>query len=269
MSNLFSMNGKRIVITGGAGYLGSTMVKELLEQGGIVAIADIVCKKPEEIIGEHPMVKNLHVIQCDLSSTESIKDMFKKANKACGGIDILVNCAAYGDGVPGTVGKTVGAVIERMTDEVWKKGIAGTLDVTFRCTREVLPYFYENKKGNIINISSMYGMVSPDPGIYGTSGQNSAPAYGPGKAAVLQFTRYCAAHLAVKNIRVNSITPGPFPNPAGLKGDEFKKRLEAKTMLGRVGNPEELNGALILLASGASSFMTGTNIVVDGGWTAW
>jgi gluconate 5-dehydrogenase len=93
--------------------------------------------------------------------------------------------------------------------------------------------------------------------------------YGAGKAAVLQLTRYCAGHLAGKNIRSNSITPGPFPNPKGSLNEDFKARLHAKTMLGRTGRPEELAGALILLASDASSYMTGSNIVVDGGWTAW
>lgn len=267
MSNLFSMNGKVIVITGGAGYLGSLMVKELLEQGGTVVIADIVDKKPEEIIGENVLSKNLHVIKCDLTRTDSIAAMFKTAKAACGKIDVLVNCAAYGGGAGG--GRTIGDTIENVTDEVWRRGIDGTLDVTFRCIREVLPFFKENGQGNIVNIASMYGMVSPDPGIYGTSGQNSPPTYGAGKAAVLQLTRYCAGNLAGRNIRVNSITPGPFPNPAGLAGDEFRKKLEAKTMLGRIGKPEELLGALLLLASEASSFMTGSNIVVDGGWTAW
>lgn len=269
MSDLFSMSGKVIVVTGGAGYLGSAMVKALLEFGGTVAVADIVDKKPIEITGDSSHAKNLHVIQCDLTSTDCIIGMFKKVKTLCGKIDVLVNCAVYGGGIPGTVGKTVGAVIEQVTDDIFRKGIEGTLEVTFRCTREVLPYFDENGKGIIINIASMYGMVSPDPGIYGTSGQNSPPAYGPGKAAILQLTRYCAGNLAARNIRVNSITPGPFPNPLGLKGDEFKKRLEAKTMLERIGKPEELTGALLLLASEASSFMTGSNIVVDGGWTAW
>jgi gluconate 5-dehydrogenase len=145
----------------------------------------------------------------------------------------------------------------------------GTAGVTFRCTREVLPYFFENRKGNIVNIASMYGMVSPDPGMYGDSGQNSPPTYGAGKAAVLQLTRYCAANLAEKNIRVNSITPGPFPDLNRSVEEGFLSRLKGKTMLKRTGSPEELTGALLLLASDASSYMTGSNIVVDGGWTAW
>lgn len=269
MSNLFALDGKVVVLTGGAGYLGSAMAKALLEFGATVVVADVVEKEPIEIAGDAQLAKRLHVMKCDLTKTASIIELFKNTKAACGKIDVLVNCAAYGGGVPGKAGTTVGNVIETITDEVWERGIDGSLDVTFRCTREVLPYFYENGKGNIINIASMYGIVSPDPRIYGTSGQNNPPPYGAGKAGVLQFTRYCAAHLAEHNIRVNSIAPGPFPNPKGLKNDGFKEELEKKTMLGKIGEPEDLTGALILLASEASKFMTGTNISVDGGWTAW
>jgi NAD(P)-dependent dehydrogenase (short-subunit alcohol dehydrogenase family) len=266
MNELFSLKEKVVVITGGAGYLGSFMVKALLEFGATVVVADIADKSNEEIAGEGCTTENLHMLKCDLTSTESIRDMFKDAAKICGKIDVLINCAAYGGG---SGGKTVGNTIDDINDDIWKTCIDGTLDVTFRCTREVLTYFYENGKGNIINIASMYGMISPDPSIYGTTGQNSPPMYGAGKAGVLQLTRYCAAHLAKKNIRVNSITPGPFPNPKGSLTEDFKKRLNTKTMLGRTGKPEELSGALILLASDASSYMTGSNIVIDGGWTAW
>jgi NAD(P)-dependent dehydrogenase (short-subunit alcohol dehydrogenase family) len=266
MNELFSLKEKVIVLTGGAGYLGSRMAKALINFGATVVVPYTVEKKPEEIIGENSAIENLHIIKCNLASTESIREMFKNAAKICGRIDVLVNCAAYGGG---SGGKSVTATIDSTPDDIWDLGIEGTLDITYKCTREVLPYFYENGKGNIINIASMYGMVSPDPGIYGTTGQNSPPMYGAGKAAVLQLTRYSAGHLASRNIRVNSITPGPFPNPKGSVNEDFMSRLSAKTMLRRTGRPEELAGALILLASDASSYMTGSNIVVDGGWTAW
>jgi gluconate 5-dehydrogenase len=265
--DLFSLEGKVILVTGGAGYLGSVMSKALLEFRGTVVVADITEKWPNEILGEDGLTENMSVIKCDLSNTDSVREMFKRTKKICGRIDVLVNCAAYGGGSGG--GKIADYTIDNMSDDIWERGIDGTLNVTFRCTREVLPYFYENGTGNIINIASMYGIVSPDPGIYGTSGQNNPPMYGSGKAAVLQLTRYCAAHLAKKNIRVNSITPGAFPNPKVNMNKDFKQKLSAKTMLGRTGRPEELAGALILLASEASSFMTGSNVVVDGGWTAW
>ena len=113
----------------------------------------------------------------------------------------------------------------------------------------------------------MYGLIAPDFDIYGEDIPWSPPTYGAGKAGVLQFTRYCASALARRNIRVNSITPGPFPGITPTTNMEFIGRLSNKTMLKRTGKAEELNGALLLLASDASSFMTGSNIVVDGGMT--
>lgn len=263
MNELFSLKNKVIVITGGAGYLGSAMVEGLLEHGATVMVAEVMEKKPEEIVKNNKNYDRLYCIKCDVSKTESIQEMFRKTRESLGKIDVLINCATYGAGY-GPSG-----TVEMMSDEDWSKGIDGAAGVSFRCTREVIPYFEENKGGNIINIASMYGVVSPDPKIYGDSGQNNPVNYGAGKAAVLQLTRYCAAHLAKKNIRVNSITPGPFPNTNNNISEEFLANLGNKTMLGRVGKPVEITGAVILLASEASSFMTGSNITVDGGWTAW
>ncbi len=200
--------------------------------------------------------------KCDVSSTESIKACFAAVSEKYGHIDVLVNCAAY------CKGHGAGSRIEYMSDEDWQVGIDGSVGTVFRGTREIIPYMKE-KGGSIINIASMYGVVSPDPRIYGTSGQNNPPNYGASKAGVVQFTRYSGAHLAQYNIRVNAITPGPFPNPANQNDADFNKELAKKTMVGRFGHASELAGACVLLASDASSFMTGSNIIVDGGWTAW
>jgi NAD(P)-dependent dehydrogenase (short-subunit alcohol dehydrogenase family) len=268
-NNIFSLEGKTIVFTGGVGYIGSTVVRNMLDFGASVVIADIVDKKPEEVVDDPDLSKNLYVLQCDLSSTEAIAAMFKKAKELCGRIDVLVNCAAYGGGAGGDVKTNIGSDISSISDEQWARGVDGVLNVTFRCLREVLPYFEEAGKGNVINVASMYGMIAPDFGIYGSSGQASPPTYGPGKAGVLQLTRYAASNLSKKNIRVNAVTPGTFANPKGLKDDGFKEKLESKNMLGRLGEPQDMAGAMVFLASDASGYMTGANIVVDGGWTAW
>ncbi len=263
MKNLFSLDGKVIVVTGGAGYLGSAVVKGLLEFGAYVMVADMNIKSFEEIVGSDKSYDKLCSMPCDVSSTSSIREMFKETYEKWGRIDVLINCATYGAGYGAASG------LEDMSDADWQKGLDGAVGTAFRCTREVMKYFDKNPGGNIINFGSMYGMVSPDPGIYGLSGQNNPVNYGAGKAAVLQMTRYCAAHMANKNIRVNSVTPGPFPNVNGSVPGEFLDNLSSKTILGRVGRPEEIVGAVVFLASDASSFMTGSNIVVDGGWTAW
>lgn len=255
MQNIFSLEGKNVIITGGSGYLGSAIVEGLIAFGAKVAVADI---KPSNI--DSPNV--IH-INCNVGETESIRQCFKTAQEQLGKLDVLINCANIGTG--GKPDQT----IETMSDADWEKGVDGAVGTAFRCTREIVPYFEQNGGGNIVNFGSMYGMVSPNPAIYGDSGANNPPNYGAGKAAVLQFTRYCAGHLAAKNIRVNSVAPGPFPNPHFQQNPDFVRELEQKTMLGRIGKATEMVGPILLLASDASSFMTGTNIVVDGGWTAW
>ena len=147
--------------------------------------------------------------------------------------------------------------------------VIGFAYVNSKTTQEIIPHMEKRKSGSIINIASMYGVVSPDPRIYKNTKFNSSPQYGAGKAAIIQFTKYSACHLGNKNIRVNSVSPGPFPNSKIKKNLSFIKRLNQKTPLGRVGNPEELKGVILFLASNASSYVTGANIPVDGGWTAW
>ncbi len=116
----------------------------------------------------------------------------------------------------------------------------------------------------------MYGVVSPDPRIYTETTRPNTPEYGAAKAGLLQLTRYLACQLGPMCIRVNSISPGPFPAPAVQQADpEFIRRLGHKNPLGRIGSPDELAGPVVFLASDASSYVTGANIVVDGGWTAW
>jgi len=263
MRDLFSMEDKVVVITGAAGHLGSAMTEGLLEFGASVVGVGNSERKPEEIVRNGRTYDRLFPVKCDISNTESVKEMFRRAEELCGKIDVLINCAVFWAGIGPD------ASIENMTDEDFARGMDGALDSTFRCTREVIPYLDKNGGGAIVNIGSMYGVVSPDPRIYGDSGQNIPAYYCTGKAGVLQLTRYSAAHMAKKNIRVNCIIPGSFAAPEKTTSEEFLRNLEGKTMLGRVGKPRELVGAVLLLSSDASSYMTGSGITVDGGWTAW
>ncbi len=262
LKSMFDLRGKVCIVTGGAGYIGSRFTNALLAFGAKVAATDIREVAAEELADDPATVENLYTLVCDVSSTESIKASFAAVKERFGKIDVLVNCANYGAGY----GK--GSQIEFMEDEVWQKGVDGAVGTVFRCTREIIPYMKESG-GSIINIASMYGVVSPDPRIYGDNPQKNPPNYGAGKAGVLMFTRYSAAHLGEYGIRVNAITPGPYPNPSNQGDKRFNEELSKKTMMNRFGQPEELCGALVLLASDASTFMTGSNITVDGGWTAW
>ncbi len=259
MDSIFSLKDKNVVLTGGCGNLGRIMAKHLLDFGANLFIVDVVDAAPAEL-GD-----KVNYIKCDLSNTESIHDMFQQVD-AAGGLDVLINNAAWGGGAGGK--KMTKTRMEDFDDETWAFGLDGVVGVTFRCTRESIPFFRKNGGGSIVNIASMYGVVAPDHSIYGDTGNNSPVTYGAGKAGVVQLTKYTASYLAKDGVRVNAITPGPFPKVSATDPD-FLKILQKKTMLGRTGDPNELAGALVLLCSDASSFMTGTNIVVDGGWTAW
>lgn len=256
---LFDLTGKIAIVTGGSGYLGAENVKILKDFGATVVSFDLSNENTRWESEENACDM---FVQCDISSTESVAKCFKTVYDKYGRIDVLVNCAAFG------AGYGEGSQLEFMDDETFAKGIDGTLFNVFRCTREVVPYM-KKTGGSIINYGSMYGMVSPDLRIYGDNPQKQPPNYGAGKAGVEQLTRYAAGALAQYNIRVNSVTPGPFPNPANQSDEAFNKQLANKTMLGRYGQAYEMAGAVLLLASDASTFTTGSNIVIDGGWTAW
>jgi len=156
-----------------------------------------------------------------------------------------------------------------MTDEDWQIGIDGTLNSVFRCVREIIPYFKKNNSGKIINVSSMYGVVAPQFEVYDEFPQFlNPPHYGAAKAGIIQLTKYYASYLGQFGINVNTVTPGPFPSIPVQKEIGFVEALKRKTCLDRIGNPEDLAGAFVFLASEASNYITGQNIIVDGGWTS-
>jgi len=264
-TDIFDLTGKVVVITGGAGNLGTAMTRVLLDYGAQVAVIGRTDRLGPAFDADRAGGKLLFVAE-DLSVKDGAKNALAKAAAAFGKIDVLVNNAAYGGGAGG---KSCEYRLDRIPDETWEGGVDGTLGVIFRCTREAIPHLEKNGGGAIVNVGSMYGLIAPDFSIYGDDIPWNPPSYGAGKAGVLQFTRYCASALAAKNIRVNSLTPGPFPNVGPKTDMAFISRLSAKTMMKRTGKSEELAGALLLLCSDASSFMTGANINVDGGMTAW
>lgn len=258
---LFSLKGKVAIITGGTGHLGCAISEGLAEAGANVVIASRNQGRCRELAEELAKKHNVHAAgtALDIRSMDAVRDCMRKVNDEMGAIDILVNNAAF----------SKQGNIEAMAEQDWLEGVDGTIHSVFRCTQAVVPYMKARKYGVIINISSMYGVVSPDPRIYGASGYDNPPNYGAGKAAILQFTRHAACHLATKGIRVNAISPGPFPNAEVQKNKWFISNLKNRVPLGRMGQAFELKGAVVFLASEASSYITGQNIVIDGGWTAW
>lgn len=261
INKLFDLTGKIVVVTGGAGYLGRAISEGLAEAGAIVYIVSSNEEKCKRFVEE---LSRKNITQCrssylNIQDELSIQDCFSKIIEESGKIDVLINNASFS--APGNV--------ESMTESNWLKGLNGTINGVFRCTKAVLPIMLNQQTGNIINISSMYGLVSPNPEIYGASGLNNPPNYGAGKAAINQFTRYMACHYGKYGIRANSVSPGPFPNEEIQKNMSFIEQLKNKNPLGRIGKAEDLKGVMIFLASSASDYITGENICVDGGWTAW
>jgi len=247
---------KIVVITGGYGHLGSAITESIAIHNGIAIVLGRSQTKFELLKNKIAESKNVHFQYCDVSDTSSVKDAFSKIVSQFGKLDVLINNAFFGKS----------AVPEKMNDEDWQLGIEGGLNTTFRCIREVLPYLLNGSK--IINISSMYGTVSPDFSIYDDFPSFiNPPNYGASKAGIQQLTRYFAAYLGKKAITVNCISPGPFPSLEIQKNEAFVKELEQRTVLNRIGQPHELAGICVFLASDQASFITGQNIAVDGGWT--
>lgn len=256
MVDIFDIKDKVILFTGGYGYLGGETVKYYAQLGAKVYVL-ARNKEKFEVKFNH---ENIFFVDCDISQTLTIKEAFKKIYQTENKMDVLINNAFYSSGQSP----------ENMNDEDFMQGIDGTLNSVFRCIREIIPYFKNKEGGKIINVSSMYGVVAPDFKLYDESPDFlNPPHYGAAKAGVLQLTKYYASYLGKYNINVNAITPGPFPSTNVKNSDsDFEKRLADNTLLNRVGLPEDLIGAFVLLASKSSNYITGQNIIIDGGWTS-
>lgn len=258
LENLFNIKNKKIVITGGYGYLGSEITKALIDLGAEVIMLGRDEEKGNKLSYEVSKRENYLFYLCDVSDYNNIKSVFELIKKDQNYIDILINNASYG----------CTKKFEDFDEEDWVKGIDGTINNYFRITQSSLSLL-KKPGAKIINIASMYGMVSPDPKIYGNSGFDNPANYGAGKAAIIQLTKYLAVHLAKDGINVNCISPGPFPSKKVQENKKFIEQLNSKVPLTRIGQPNELIGAVLLLASNASSYINGHNLVVDGGWTIW
>ncbi len=253
--DLADLKGKTAVVTGGGGHLGSRMSETILELGAKVIV---VGQYAEKIL---PLTKRfgnrISFISIDLNDKESVLSLREKLPTP---LHICIN-NAY-------TWPTQVHFEKADWDAVEKTLVSGILSPIFVSQ---IAFEKMTEGGSVINIASMYGMVSPDFRMYRDSGMGNAIEYGAAKAAIIQMTKYLAVKGAPKGIRVNAISPGPFSKPGAFdNGKEwFREELNAKVPLGRIGENRELKGTIAFLASDLSSYMTGQNLVVDGGWTVW
>jgi 2-deoxy-D-gluconate 3-dehydrogenase len=269
----FNLEGRVAVVTGGAGLLGVEFCRTLAEAGAAVVVADLAedaAEKTAQALNDSGYRAAAYGL--DVTRIESARELASVTVNKFGRLDILVNSAALDpkfDPDAASKGIAPGA-FEDYPLEQWNAALNVNLTGIFLVTQAcVKPMLEQGKKGIIINICSTYGLNGPDQRIYIKDGKRVAykPVYyTTTKAGVMGFTKYLAAYYAGTDIRVNALTPGGVFND---HEDYFVENYSAKTIMGRMADKDEMNGALLFLASDASSYMTGNNVVVDGGWTAW
>ena len=269
----FDLTGRVAVVTGGVGLLGAEFCRTLAEAGAAVAVVDLNASASQAVTDSltNSGYKAL-ALSTDITQPDSVNMAVEKILSTFGRLDVLVNSAALDpkfDPEATNKGITPGAFEDYPLD-LWNSALNVNLTGMFLMTQAcVKPMIEQGKKGSIINICSTYGLNGPDQRIYIKEGKRVAfkPIYYTvTKAGVMGFTKYLATYYAETEIRVNALTPGGVFNN---HEDYFVKNYSAKTILGRMAKKDEMNGALLFLASEASSYMTGNNVVVDGGWTAW
>lgn len=262
-SSAFSLEGRAIGVTGGGGHLGSAMVLEIARQGGIVFACGRTIEPVQRVAeaGRREGVRGTIVPKvCDVTQPANLESLLDEIETVAAPLYGWVNNAFSG------VSQTLADVTMDGLITTMKSALATPLLAAQAAARRMQPH----RNGAIVNISSMYGSVSPQPAAYQRHPKfHNPPAYGASKAGLQQLTRYLACHLAVDNIRVNTVSPGAFPSPEVQRESGFIAELEKRIPLGRIGTPDEIAGAVVFLLSDAARYITGVNLPVDGGWTAW
>jgi len=259
-SQILSLKNKDIWVIGGAGYLGQATILLLQAAGAKILCADLE-NRAEAFVQSSRLMAQVTPANLDVRNEEEIKAFVSEQIQKRGvphGLVILTFAS--------TAKK-----LEELTSAEFDTVNHGGLTATFLLAREVGSQMVSKGRGSLVLFSSMYGMVSPDPGVYEGTLMNKNPIeYGVGKAGIIQMTKYLAVHWGRNNVRCNCISPGPFPNPTVQQNNpEFVERLAQKSPMGRFGKSEEIAGAVAFLLSDAASYITGQNLAVDGGWTSW
>ncbi len=265
MQGLFSLKGKVAIVTGGAGQLGTEYVRALLVAGASVAAFDLNMDNPSGCLGEINSEKLIRV-ESDITDRESVVKGLEKVLSLLGPPSILINNASI-DAPPNAEEQETGP-FETYPESSWDIMIDINLKSVFLCCQVIGGYMAESHGGSVINISSIYGILSPDQRIYEYKDKPffKPVSYSVSKSGVLNLTRYLATYWAKKGVRVNTLTLGGVFNH---QDKTFLANYNNKVPLGRMAKHDEYNGAILFLSSEASSYMTGSNLIVDGGFSAW
>lgn len=264
----FSLKNKVAVVTGALGLLGKQHCYALAEAGANIIVCDLDDNRCKDFA--KTLAVNSLGIGVDITIKDSVKELKTKILNQFHKVDILVNNAAINDMFenPAVAGEL--SMFENYPLDMFRKSMDVNIIGTFICSQVLGSEMAKAGKGSIINIASTYGVVAPDQSIYKNEKGNQAfyksAAYPVTKGAVIAFTKFLAAYWGNKGVRVNALSPGGVENN---QDQYFINNYSAKTILGRMAKPDDYKGALVFLASDASSYMTGANLIIDGGWTAW
>jgi len=270
MSVNFRLNHKVVVVTGAGGVIGCRASEVLLEAGAKVALLDIDIQNLETLGKKLSKIKpsNLMIVECDVSSADSVKKSVDTVVQKWDSVDVLFNNAASkSDNI-----ESFFAPFEDYSIECWRSIMSVNIDGMMLMAQAVgKQMLKQGRGGSMIQTASIYGLVAPDQRIYEGSRYletsiNTPAVYSVSKGAVVALTKYLAAYWGTKGIRVNTLTPGGVESG---QNDVFKRKYSERVPLGRMARVDDLMGAILYLASDASSYVTGQNLVVDGGWTTW
>lgn len=262
----FDLSGRVAVVTGAGGLLGERHCRALAETGATVVAADLGVDVVEALSADLDGMP----LALDVTDPDSLAAGRDAIVAEYGRIDVLVNNAAVNDRFERPERAAELSRFEVYPLDAWQRSLDVNVTGVFLASQVLGAVMAEAGAGSIINVASTYGLVGPDQRLYvapdGTRSMWKSPAYPTTKGAVIAFTRFLAAHWGHLGVRVNTLSPG------GVENDQdgwFASAYAERTMLGRMATPDDYRGALVFLASDASAYMTGANLVVDGGWTAW
>lgn len=268
MSDLFSLNDKVAIVTGALGLIGKNHCFALAEARANVIACDLNGEMCDEFAKNLP--NDSIGVGVDITSPYSLKNLRDEILNKFGKIDVLVNNAAINDMFENPLAALEQSKFENYPLDMWKKSLEVNVTGMFLCSQIIGTEMAKKKYGSIINVASTYGIVAPDQSLYkneeGEQTFYKSPAYPATKGAVISFTKFLAAYWGSAGVRVNTLSPGGVENS---QNEFFVKNYSNRTPLGRMAAPTDYKGAVVYLASDASSYMTGANLVVDGGWTCW